>query len=160
MTITPTAAARPVRLAYVPGFVKFDRALREQRTARYRTWHSRHPDMAYCAECLLCGEWGSGFTSREQAAASITGSHASFCHVINGCHCPEPHLTAAIAARVGVVDSYPYDMSGWLFALAGGTRRYLPPRLDRNGTPFGGPEFGSGGYNWIWPDHERGEATA
>jgi hypothetical protein len=148
-----TTAVKPsARVAYVPGSVRFTYRAREQRTARCRTWLSANPDMAWCAECLLCGEWLTGSATRGQAAARVTDprtGHAKYCHALNGCHCSQPHLTAALAARIGVADSYPYELAGWLFALAGGVRRYLPPRLDLNGVPFGGPEFGSGGYRWA-----------
>ena len=35
-----------------------------------------------------------------------------------------PHLTAAMAARIGVKDSYPQNRARELFRMAGGTRRY------------------------------------
>lgn len=134
--------------AHVPGSVKLTDAAREVRTGRYRTWRSPHPDMAWCAECLLCGDWRSGYASRETAAGYMTGAHAGSCHVLNGCHCPQPHLTAALAARIGVKDEFPGELSGQLFARACGVRLYLPPAGDMNGVPSGGPAFGSGGYRW------------
>ena len=125
------------RLAYVPGSVKFTVPACEQRTASYRTWRSPHPDMAYCAECLLCGEWSSGYTARLGARFWVTRVHARYCHVENGCHCPQPHMTAALAARIGVKDSYPLNRARELFRMAGGTRRYLPPSADLKGVLFG-----------------------
>lgn len=134
---------------HTPGATRFAACFRERRTARYRSWVSPHRDMVYCAECLLCGAWQAGYTTRQGAEFWVTAVHARYCHVINGCHCTEPHLTAQLAARLGVCGAYPRELASWLFALAGGVRRYLPPRRDLNGVPFGGPEFGSGGYRWT-----------
>jgi hypothetical protein len=103
----------------VPGSAKLSVSAREARTRRYRTRRGQRPGMAWCAECLLCGTWRSGCPTRE------------------------------LAARLGASEEYPRELAGRLFALAGGTRRYLPPRLDRCGTPHGGPEHGSGGYRWA-----------
>ena len=114
------------RTAYVPGSVRFTFPAHEARTSHYRTWHSPHRGMAWCGECLLCGDWRSGFASREQAASAIARVHARYCHVVMGCHCPQPHLTAALAARIGVTDSYPYELSGTLFAMAGGCGATCP----------------------------------
>lgn len=133
----------------VPGSAKLSPSAREARTRRYRTWRGQHPGLAWCAECLLCGDWRSGYPTRELAAQYVSAVHAASCHVLNGCHCPQPHLTAVMAARLGIRDEYPRELAGRLFALAGGTRRYLPPHLDRRGTPHGGPEHGSGGYRWA-----------
>lgn len=143
---TTTAPGRITPMAYVPGFGRYKN---ERRTERYRTWDSPHPDMAWCFECLLCGDWRSGYASREAAVSGYGSAHAGYCHVVNGCHCRQPHLTAAMAARIGVKDQFPAALSGWLFALAGGVRRYRGPAYDLNRVPFGGPEFGSGGYRWT-----------
>lgn len=136
------------RVAYVPGSMEFTCAARARRTGQYQTFRFAATEMGWGFECLLCGDWRSSYADRAAAVAGYSRSHAGYCHVINGCYCPQPHLTAAMAARIGVKDSYPYELSGWLFRLAGGVRRYLPPRLDLHKTPFGGPEFGSGGYAW------------
>lgn len=122
---------------FVPGSVKCPPLVREHRTSAYRTWHSPHRDMAYCAECLLCGQWDSGYTARPGAQFWAEAVHAFYCHVARGCHCPQPHLTAAMAARIGVKGSYPQSAARELFRMAGGTRRYLPPQADRGGTLFG-----------------------
>ena len=124
-------------VAYVPGSIAFTVPVHEQRTATYRTWHSPHADMAYSVECLLCGVWTSGYASRTDATAWGAEKHPGWCHVTQGCHCPMPHLTAAMAARIGVKDSYPQNRARELFRMAGGTRRYLPPSADRQGTLFG-----------------------
>ena len=118
-------------------------------TRGYRIWHSPHTGMAHGAECLLCGQWTAGHADRERAARWATRTHPGWCHVVTGCHCPEPHLTAEMAARIGVKDSYPRTEAATLFRMAGGVRKYLPPSPDLNGIPHGGPEFGSGGYAWT-----------
>lgn len=138
-------------MTYVPGSAKLSAAALEERTGRYRTWRAQDPGMAWCSECLLCGDWRSGYPSREAAAGYMTGGHAGYCHVLNGCHCTQPHLTAAMAARTGVEDGYPSEAAGQLFAQAGGTRMYRAPVRDLNGTSSGGPPFGSGGYDWRMP---------
>jgi hypothetical protein len=150
MTDTTTAPRLPDSLlAYVPGSTVFDRGLRERRTDVYRTWHSPHRDMAYGAECLLCGEWSSSYQTRQGAEFWVQRVHARYCHVLTGCHCRQPHITAAMAARIGIRDSYPLNEARTLFRMAGGVRKYLPPQLDLNRVPFGGPEYGSGGYRWT-----------
>lgn len=147
--MTTTTATPPTRMAYVPGSMEFTHAARAQRTERYQTFRFADKTMGWGFECLLCGDWRSGYADREAAVTGYSRAHAGYCHVINGCHCSQPHLTAALAARIGVKDYYPYALAGWLFALAGGVRRYLPPQYDLNHVPFGGPEFGSGGYRWT-----------
>ena len=134
---TYTGAHRASLLVYVPGSTVFTVPVQERRTATYRTWHSPHADMAWGAECLLCGEWQSGYTTREGAGFWADRVHGNYCHVTNGCHCRLPHLTAAMAARIGVKDSYPQSSARVLFRMAGGTRRYLPPSADLNHVPFG-----------------------
>jgi hypothetical protein len=134
---TYTGAHRGSLLAYVPGSTVFTVPVHEQRTATYRTWHSPHADMSYGAECLLCGEWQSGYTTREGAEFWADRVHGNYCHVTRGCHCRQPHLTAAMAARIGVKDSYPQNRARELFRMAGGTRRYLPQSADLKGVLFG-----------------------
>jgi hypothetical protein len=129
-------SARAEVLFYVPGSAPFPRSVHERRTATYRTWHGQG-DAGYGAECLLCGEWRSGLARRGHAELWATAVHMTWCHVTHGCHCPDPHLTAALAARIGVKDSYPRSLARELFAMAGGTRRYLQPRTDRIGNEFG-----------------------
>jgi hypothetical protein len=124
-------------LACVPGSVKFTYQARERRTASYRTWAGKHPDMSWCAECLLCGEWGSGYTARAGAEFWVDRVHGFYCHVTRGCHCAEPHITAVMAARLGIRGSYPLSCARELFRMAGGTRRYLQPHVDRAGNEFG-----------------------
>jgi hypothetical protein len=143
------ATAQDPAVCYVPGSTVFDGGMHVQYANGYRTWRSPHDGMAYGAECLLCGRWSAAHKTREDAVSWATRTHPGWCHVVTGCHCPEPHLTAVMAARIGVKDSYPRGSAATLFRMAGGVRRYLPPRPDLNGTLFGGPEFGSGGYKWT-----------
>ena len=56
-----------VRMISLPGSVQFSPRVREHRTGTYRTWRSPHPDMKHGWECLLCGEWGSGYETRAEA---------------------------------------------------------------------------------------------
>lgn len=129
-------SARAEVLAYVPGSAPCPRSAHERRTATYRTWYL--PGLSEAgAECLLCGEWASGYAKRELAELWAGYVHPTWCHVTRGCHCPDPHLTAALAARIGVKGSYPRHLARDLFAMAGGTRRYLQPRTDRAGNEFG-----------------------
>jgi hypothetical protein len=52
-----------------------------------------------------------------------------------------------MAARIGVKGEFPAELEGWLFELAGGTRKYRPPYLDLHRTPFGPlPHELSGSY--------------
>jgi hypothetical protein len=111
----------------------------------YRTWRET---AHYGAECLLCGTWTNGHKTRGEATIWATRVHPTWCHVITGCHCPEPHLTAAMAARIGVKDSYPRAEAATLFRMAAGVRKYRPPGGNGNSGGFG-PEFGSGGYEWT-----------
>jgi hypothetical protein len=134
---------------YVPGSTVFDPGMRVRYAPGYRTWRSTDPGMAYGAECLLCGDWNPGLPAREDAVRWASVTHLVWCHVVNGCYCPAPHLTAEMAARIGVKDSYPREAAATLFRMAGGIRKYRPPSPDLNGTPHGGPEFGSGGYRWT-----------
>lgn len=123
-------------MAYIPGQVRFTYAAREARTENYRTWQGRG-DMGWCCECLLCGWWESSQDSREAAARRAGESHPSWCHVRTGCHCRYPHITAAMAARLGLSGGeYPAHLAPVLFKLAGGTRKPCPPCFDRHGTPF------------------------
>jgi hypothetical protein len=134
---------RPV--SYVPGSVRFTYAASERRTETYRTWQGRQ-DMGWCAECLLCGQWESSHATRAAAIEWATGNHPGWCHVVQGCHCPQPHITAAMAARLGLGADYPRHLATVLFKLAGGRRKYHPPHLDRYGTPFGASE----GTYYYW----------
>jgi hypothetical protein len=147
--MTTAMTTREQAIRYVPGSTKFAPGMHVQYARGYRTWLSTDPSMAYGSECLLCGGWHPGLPSREDAVQWVTVTHLAWCHVVNGCHCPEPHLTAEMAARIGVKDNYPRKSAATLFRMAGGIRKYLPPSPDLNGIPFGGPEFGSGGYRWT-----------
>ena len=117
-------------VSYVPGQGHFPS---ERRTANYRTWLGQK-DMGWCAECLLCGDWTSSQGSREAAVRWVTAKHPSWCHVVNGCHCRQPHITAAMGARLGLGAEYPRHLGGVLFRMAGGVRRYCPPSVDMQGT--------------------------
>lgn len=132
-------------VSYVPGSVRFTYQAREQRTATYSTWRGKG-DMGWCAECLLCGQWTSSQATRAAAAEWATGNHPGWCHVVQGCHCPQPHITAAMAARLGLGADYPRHLAAVLFRMAGGRRRYCPPHLDLNHVPFGAPE----GTYYYW----------
>lgn len=125
---------RPV--SYVPGSTQFTYAASEQRTETYRTWLGKG-DMGWCAECLLCGQWTSSQQTRAEAVRWATGNHPGWCHAVQGCHCPQPHITAAMGARLGIVEDYPRHLGTVLFRMAGGTRRYLPPHVNFNQVPFG-----------------------
>ena len=124
-----------VRMISIPGSVQFSPRVREQRTESYRTWRSPHPDMNWCWECLLCGQWESSQGTREAAQERAGVSHPGWCHVVTGCSCKYPHITARMAARLGIRDEYPAHLAAVLFRLAGGIRRPCPPCFDRNGTP-------------------------
>jgi hypothetical protein len=126
-----------VLLDYVPGAVRLTGPAREQRTGTYRTWVGRD-DMGWCAECLLCGEWSSSGPARGAAARWGAERHPHFCHAVNGCHCREPHITAAMGARLGLGAAYPRHLAGTLFRLAGGVRKYRPPAVDYWGVPHHG----------------------
>ena len=128
---------RPV--SYVPGSVQFTYPARERRTATYRTWIGKQ-DMRWCAECLLCGQWNSSGRTRAEAIKWATGNHPGWCHVVQGCHCHQPHITAAMAARLGLGAEYPRQLGEILFRLAGGRRKYRAPSRDLHGSPFGAPE--------------------
>jgi hypothetical protein len=118
-----------VLLACVPGAVRFTYPARERRAGTYRTWLGRD-DMGWCAECLLCGDWSSSGPARAAAARWGAERHPRCCHVVNGCHCREPHITAAMGVRLGLGAEYPRRLAGILFRLAGGTRKYRPPAVD------------------------------
>ena len=141
-TTTP-GICRPV--AYVPGSVRFTYPAREQRTGTYRTWLGRK-DMGWCCECLLCGQWESSKGTRADAIRWGTENHPGWCHVVQGCHCPQPHITAAMGARLGLGDEYPRNLATVLFRMAGGFRKYRAPSLDLHRTPFGAPE----GTYYYW----------
>ena len=129
-------------MSYVPGQGHLPA---EQRTAAYRTWRGKG-DMGWCAECLLCGQWASSEPTRQAAARWGAGNHPGWCHVVQGCHCPTPHITAAMGARLGLGGEYPRHLAAVLFRMAGGRRRYLPPSLDLHKTPHGAPE----GTYYYW----------
>jgi len=124
------------RLAYVPGMSALNRTV--IRGDGYRTWHGLM-DMGWCWECLLCGDWGSSEITRQAAVAHASVRHRTYCHAVQGCHCPQPHLSTEQAERLGVCGGgqYPYDFGGILFRLADGVRPYCPPSVDRNGVPHG-----------------------
>jgi len=122
-------------MAYVPGSVRFTYAAREQRSATCRTWHGRQ-DMGWCWECLLCGDWGSSCATRAQAERMGAVTHPTWCHVVQGCHCAGPHITAAMAARLGISAQYPRHLAGILFRLAGGIRKPVPRQVDKYGEPY------------------------
>ena len=134
---------RPV--SYVPGSVQFTYAARERRYETYRTWLGKG-DMGWCAECLLCGDWTSSKPNRIHADVWAADNHPGWCHVVQGCHCPQPHITAAMAARLGLGADYPRHLATVLFKLAGGRRKYRAPSPDLHGVPFGAPE--STYYYW------------
>jgi hypothetical protein len=136
-------------VCYVPGSTQLARALREERTDRYRTWHGSDPELGWWWECLLCGEWNAQAASREAAVIVVSRAHPSLCHVLVGCYCLQPHLTAEMAARIGIKDNYPADRAAELFRMAGGVRRYRPAEKTLDSTLISGPEFGSGGYQWT-----------
>lgn len=102
----------------------------------YRTWPMQDGGCGW--ECLLCGEWGAE-ESPAAAGRRRSGHHASWCHVTIGCHCGQPHVTAAQAARLGIGGEYPERLAAVLLLLAGGTRVTRPPIRDKNGTLFGMP---------------------
>ena len=116
-------------MAYVPGAARFTCAARERRYETYRTWRGKG-DMGWCAECLLCGEWTSSQPSRIHAGVWAADRHPGWCHVVNGCHCYQPHITAAMGRRLGLGAEYPRHTGRALFQLAGGVRRYQPPTVD------------------------------
>jgi hypothetical protein len=132
-------------VSYVPGSVRFTCPVQERRTAGYRTWLGRK-GMGWCVECLLCGQWESGCASRTAAIRWERERHASHCHAVQGCHCPQPHITAAMGARLGLGAEYPRHLGTVLFKLAGGRRKYRAPTLDLHKTPFGAPE----GTYYYW----------
>lgn len=121
--------------AHVPGSARFAGRAREQRAPGYRTWHGTG-GMGWCAECLLCGQWESSFPSRDTAAGWGTERHPRWCHVINGCHCRDPHVTAVMAARLGIGPEYPRHLAAVLYAIAGEYRKHRAPVTDCNGTAF------------------------
>jgi hypothetical protein len=123
------------RMAYIPGSVQFTYRAREVRTESYRTWLGAG-DMNWGWECLLCGDWGSSEPARAAAVARVAGAHPSWCHVRTGCSCGCPHITAAMAARLGIGGEFPAHLAPVLFRLAGGTRKPCPPCFDRHHTPF------------------------
>src|SRR6185312_5979349 len=86
--------------------------------------------------CLLCGQWGSSERTRQSAADRTELVHPTWCHVRTGCSCYHPHITAGMAARLGITDEYPAHLAPVLFRLAGGTRKPCPPCFDMKGTPF------------------------
>ena len=138
-TMSPDVPGIYRSVGYVPGSTQFTYRAQERRTATHRTWLAAK-GMGWCVECLLCGQWEAGHASREAAARWESERHASWCHVANGCHCPQPHITAAMGARLGLGTDYPRHLGEVLFRLAGGRRKYLEPSPDRHGTPFGAPE--------------------
>lgn len=162
---TATAAERP--MTYVPGGTQFTYPARERRTPTYRTWLGAQ-DMRYCVECLLCGSWESSNATREEATRWGTETHPRLCHVVTGCHCLYPHITAAVAARLGIGNEVPRHLTRTLFRLAGGRRKYCPPAVDRYGTPHHalmnylaarvGEERADGAelaeYRELLPDHQ------
>ena len=124
-------------MACVPGSAQFTLAASEHRCETYRTWYGQK--MGWCAECLLCGEWTSSQHSRVHADVWAADQHPNVCHVVQGCHCPQPHITAAMGARLGLGAEYPRHLGTVLFRMAGGRRKYRPPTLDLHRTPFGAP---------------------
>jgi hypothetical protein len=127
--------AQPVRMACIPGSVRFTYRAREHRTENYRTWRGQG-DMGWCWECLLCGHWESRQPARAWAVARVAGIHPHWCHVSTGCSCRDPHVTAAMATRLGLSGGeFPAHLSVILFRLAGGVRLPCPPCFDRYGTP-------------------------
>lgn len=132
-------------VSYVPGSTRFTYAASEQRAESYRTWLGTK-GMEWCAECLLCGQWTSSQQTRAEAVEWAAGSHPGWCHVVQGCHCPQPHITAAMAARLGLGADYPRHLGTILFRMAGGFRKYRAPSLDLHHVPFGAPE--STYYYW------------
>jgi len=122
-------------LAYIPGSVRFTYPAREQRSATCRTWHGRQ-DMGWCWECLLCGDWADSCATRAQAERVGAVTHPTWCHVVQGCHCATPHITAAMAARLGISGEFPRHLAGILFRLAGGIRKPLPRPVDKYGYPY------------------------
>ena len=134
---------RPV--SYVPGSVRFTYQAQERRTATCSTWLGTR-GMGWCVECLLCGQWEAGQASRAAAIRWERECHASWCHVVQGCYCPQPHITAAMGARLGLGSEYPRHLATVLFRMAGGRRKYLAPSPDRHGSPFGAPD----GTYYYW----------
>jgi hypothetical protein len=123
------------RMTYIPGSTVFTYWAHEQRTENYRTWLGS-TDMGWCWECLLCGCWESSQDSRAEAVARVADSHPSWCHVRTGCSCDNPHITAAMATRLGIEGEFPAHLAPVLFRLANGVRVPCRPCFDRNGTPF------------------------
>ena len=125
------------RMAYLPGSTRFTYRAQERRTEHYRTWRGQG-DMGWCWECLDCGDWASSQDTRADAIRRAAVSHPDWCHVAQGCHCDQPHITAAQAARLGLAgESYPWRLGTVLLRMAGGKRRHCPPVPDRYGTPHG-----------------------
>jgi hypothetical protein len=125
------------RMTYIPGSTVFTYHAREARTEAYRTWRGKG-EMGWCWECLLCGVWESSQPTREAAVRRVAESHPSWCHVRTGCACPEPHITAGMAVRLGISGEFPARIAPVLFRLAGGVRKPCRPCFDRNGVPHCG----------------------
>lgn len=60
--------------------------------------------------------------------------HPAVCHVAQGCHCGTPHITAAMAARLGIGSEYPEHLAEILFRLGGGQRKPVARPVDREGS--------------------------
>lgn len=134
-TIAATVSKpQAMRMASIPGSVRFTYPAREVRTGNYRTWLGRK-GMGWCWECLLCGEWRSSAPAREAAVVQARDSHPGWCHVRTGCSCRYPHLTVAMTARLGIDgQEYPAHLGPVLLRMAGAIRKPCAPCFDRHGT--------------------------